>query len=70
MVLNNITTTLKDTLCCHIMKKLMNNGRMIYEHTFLTTFNVILGQSKPKKIAAFSSFLFFSGTSFGLVWPN
>ena len=25
---------------------------------------------KPKKIAAFSSFLFFSGTSFCLVWPN
>ena len=32
MDLNNITTTLKDTMCGHILKKLMNNGRMIYKH--------------------------------------
>ena len=59
MDLNNITTTLKDTMCGHILKKLMNNGHMIYKHTFLTTFNVILGAIKTPKDRGFFQFSVF-----------
>ena len=59
MDLNNITTTLKDTVCGHILKKLMNNGRMSYKHTFLTTFNVILGAIETQKDRGFFQFSVF-----------